>query len=56
MIADAFWKLYKRSKLVPLHAMDFETGRRELDEVSAAEEAKFQAPNTWYEKAWDAVM
>lgn len=27
------WKLFKRTKFVTLAAMDFETGRRELDEV-----------------------
>ena len=38
--SDVFWKLYKKTKFVTLETMDFETGRRELDnmadDVSAA--------------------
>jgi amino acid transporter len=51
-----FWKLFHKTRLVPLMALDFETGRRELDAISAAEEAKYEAPSTWYMKVWAAVM
>ncbi|KAK4702354.1 hypothetical protein P7C70_g3871, partial [Phenoliferia sp. Uapishka_3] len=51
-----FWKFYKKTKFVSVSAMDFETGRRELDEMSDNEAAKMEEPTTWYGKVWAAVM
>ncbi|KAL8277353.1 hypothetical protein RQP46_010193 [Phenoliferia psychrophenolica] len=51
-----FWKFYKKTRFVSTAAMDFETGRRELDEMSDAEAAKMEEPTTWYGKVWAAIM
>lgn len=50
------WKLYKKTSFVRLADMDFETGRRELDEMCADEEAKFVEPTTWYAKLWALIF
>ena len=40
-----FWKVYKKTKFVTVMSMDFETGRRELDEVSPATSDPFALLN-----------
>lgn len=52
----AFWKLYKKTHWVSLDEMDFDTGRRELDEMADQEAAKYEAPTTLLGKVWDAIM
>ncbi|KAI5479664.1 amino acid transmembrane transporter [Pseudohyphozyma bogoriensis] len=56
IIFVVFWKFYKRTKWVSLSAIDFETGRRELDDMAEAEAEKEQMPTTWYGKLWAAIM
>ncbi|KAK4701163.1 hypothetical protein P7C70_g5076, partial [Phenoliferia sp. Uapishka_3] len=51
-----FWKLFKKTKLVSLESMDFDTGRRELELVSEQDELNFVEPTTFWAKLWDAVM
>ncbi|KAM0745998.1 putative amino acid transporter [Meredithblackwellia eburnea MCA 4105] len=50
------WKLVKKTKIVPLDRMDFQTGRRELEMVSENDEAKYAAPKNFWARAWDAIM
>lgn len=33
--------------------MDFDTGRRELDDLALAEEEKYQAPKGFFGRVWD---
>ncbi|GAA95789.1 uncharacterized protein L969DRAFT_62736 [Mixia osmundae IAM 14324] len=52
-----FWKVLKRTSFVRLHEMDFETGRRELDEMDVIEAEKAGGePTTWYGKIWAWLM
>ena len=53
-ILYVFWKFWKRTKLVSIEGMDFETGRRELDAMAEEEAARHQEPTTWYGKIWAA--
>jgi amino acid transporter len=49
-----FWKIFKRTKFVPLMEMDLVTGRREYLEVSPAEsdgEVERKGSRPWYVKA-----
>ncbi|KAG8691401.1 hypothetical protein FRC11_004401 [Ceratobasidium sp. 423] len=48
-----YWKIAKGSRLVPLEEIDFYTGRRELDEATEQEEARYEAPKGFWQKLWD---
>ncbi|GAA6027826.1 hypothetical protein JCM8097_001735 [Rhodosporidiobolus ruineniae] len=56
VVAYVGWKTFKRTKFVRLEQMDFQTGRRELDQMAEDEAAKFRPATTWYGKVWDWVM
>jgi len=51
-----FWKLWKKTKFVKIADMDLDTGRREIDELDAEEEAKYVAPVGILAKIWDWLM
>jgi len=55
-ILFVFWKLYKKTKFVSLDLMDFDTGRRELDDIADAEAARYIEPTTFAGKVWAAIM
>jgi len=44
------WKLAKRTKIVKLDDIDFETGRREIDEMQERDEARFAQQVKWWQK------
>jgi len=48
-ICWAGWKIIKRTKVVPLAEIDFDSGRRELDELEARDKENFKA-DKWYQK------
>ncbi|KAH7341415.1 amino acid permease/ SLC12A domain-containing protein [Rhizoctonia solani] len=48
-----YWKVVKRTKWIPLEEIDFVTGRRELDEATEQDEARYEAPKGFWEKLWD---
>lgn len=48
-----FWKFYKKTRFVKIADADLDSGRRELDELNEAEEAKYQKPETLPQKIWD---
>jgi len=50
------WKIAKRPKFVHVQDMDFETGRRELEEMNEEETAKYVAPTSIGGKIWDWLM
>ncbi|EGF98367.1 uncharacterized protein MELLADRAFT_51018 [Melampsora larici-populina 98AG31] len=50
------WKTVKGTKLVKIEEMDFETGRRELDEMDAFERSKNVEPTTAFGKFWAWLM
>lgn len=50
------WKSVKGTKLVKIEEMDFETGRRELDEMDAYERSKNVEPTTAFGKFWAWLM
>ncbi|KAH9817185.1 amino acid permease/ SLC12A domain-containing protein [Melampsora americana] len=50
------WKSIKRTKFVKIEEMDFETGRRELDEMDAFERSKNVKPTTVLGKFWAWLM
>ncbi|GAA6045805.1 hypothetical protein NBRC10513_005213 [Rhodotorula toruloides] len=56
IVLYVFWKLFKRTKFVRIENMDFDTGRRELDQIAEDEAARYKAPTTWYGRLWDAIM
>ncbi|CDR38311.1 RHTO0S03e08130g1_1 [Rhodotorula toruloides] len=47
IVLFVFWKLFKRTKFVRIENMDFDTGRRELDQIAEDEAARYKAPTTW---------
>ncbi|KDN48578.1 hypothetical protein RSAG8_02565, partial [Rhizoctonia solani AG-8 WAC10335] len=49
----AYWKVAKRTRWIPLEEIDFVTGRREMDEITEQEEARYQEPKGFWEKLWD---
>ncbi|SGY47921.1 BQ5605_C001g00591 [Microbotryum silenes-dioicae] len=51
-----FWKFWRRTHFVTLDLMDFQTGRRELDDIAESEAAKFKEPTTFGGKLWDAIF
>ncbi|KAL8287079.1 hypothetical protein RQP46_004085 [Phenoliferia psychrophenolica] len=53
VVLYACWKLYHKTRFVHLDEMDFETGRRELDEMSDAEQLAYEAPTTIPGKIFD---
>lgn len=38
------WKITKKTRWVSLDRMDFDSGRQELDEMDALENAKYESP------------
>ncbi|KAL8293177.1 hypothetical protein RQP46_000871 [Phenoliferia psychrophenolica] len=55
-ILFVFWKFYKKTKLVRLDTMDFETGRRELDNMADDEEANYVKPTSLAGRIWDWII
>lgn len=51
-----FWKLYKKTKWVPLLEIDFETGKRDLEIISEVDEANYVPPANIWMRAWDHIM
>lgn len=49
------WKLIKRTRWIPLEEIDFYTGRRELDEMEAADEVRYK-PDSWWQKMLSYVF
>ena len=50
------YKLYYKTKLIPLHEVDLVSGRREFDEDEAAEAEKdLHDPRPWWKKAWESA-
>ncbi|GAA5984787.1 hypothetical protein JCM10908_003504 [Rhodotorula pacifica] len=50
------WKIIKKTKFVRLDDMDFDSGRRQLDDMEEEEKARYTPPTTWYEKLWALVV
>ncbi|GAA5984516.1 hypothetical protein JCM11641_007008 [Rhodosporidiobolus odoratus] len=50
------WKIFRKTKIVSLEGMDFETNRREMDELDEQHRAMFKPPQTFLEKIWAALM
>ncbi|CCF52686.1 hypothetical protein NDA11_005742 [Ustilago hordei] len=51
------WKLYHKTQFVSLSQMDFDTGRREIDENERAEKAKeAQRTRSTLQRFWDWLM
>ncbi|KAJ1018483.1 hypothetical protein NDA18_006634 [Ustilago nuda] len=51
------WKLYHKTQFVSLSQMDFDTGRREIDESERAEKAKeAQRTRSTLQRFWDWLM
>ncbi|GAA6052148.1 hypothetical protein JCM3770_001243 [Rhodotorula araucariae] len=48
--------LWTKSTFVRLDAMDFESGRRALDQLEEEWAAKDALPKPWWQRAWDWVM
>ncbi|WVQ77053.1 hypothetical protein IAR50_006732 [Cryptococcus sp. DSM 104548] len=49
------WKLWKKTKWIPLDEIDFESGRREFDEMAVTDEVKYKAENK-FEKVMDFLF
>ncbi|KAK4683742.1 hypothetical protein P7C73_g6486, partial [Tremellales sp. Uapishka_1] len=49
------WKVWHKTKWIPLTEIDFVTGRRELDEMEAEDKKKFVSTK-WYQKVMDALF
>lgn len=43
----AGWKIVKRTKVIPLDQIDFDAGRRELDEMEARDAELYKPDSTW---------
>ncbi|GAA6021249.1 hypothetical protein JCM10207_002588 [Rhodosporidiobolus poonsookiae] len=56
VIMWVFWKWFKKTTFVRLDAMDFETNRREIDQMEEEQAAMYKPPRNWVEKCWDIVM
>jgi amino acid transporter len=41
------WKVWHKTKWIPLEEIDFFTGRRELDLMEAADKEKFKPDTPW---------
>ncbi|GAA5863082.1 hypothetical protein JCM3774_001415 [Rhodotorula dairenensis] len=50
------WKLLKKTTFVRLDDMDFDSGKRQLDDMEEEERARYKPPSTWYEKLWALVV
>ncbi|TNY18367.1 amino acid permease/ SLC12A domain-containing protein [Rhodotorula diobovata] len=50
------YKFWKKTKFVRLNDMDFESGRRALDQLEEEWAAKDAAPKSWYQRVWDWIM
>ncbi|GAA6044039.1 hypothetical protein JCM8097_001383 [Rhodosporidiobolus ruineniae] len=50
------WKWYKGTTFVRLNALDFETNRRELDEMEEQQQALYKPPQSFLARAWDWLM
>ncbi|GAA5964555.1 hypothetical protein JCM8115_003920 [Rhodotorula mucilaginosa] len=50
------WKLLKKTTFVRLDDMDFDSGKRQLDDMEEEERARYKPPTTWYEKLWACLV
>lgn len=56
VVAYLGWRFIAGSHFVSLADMDFDTGRRELEEMADAEAAKYVPPGNFFERIWDWLM
>lgn len=56
LVAWIGWKFWHKTKFVSLSQMDFDTGRRELDEIDEKERFAHPPPTSFIKKVWDWLM
>lgn len=47
IIAYLGWKIVKKTKMVPLDQIDFDTGRKELDEMAERDAERYKEDTMW---------